>query len=272
MIAPTKIPTPAAAGTPIEAAAPTGPEIKPPVARTPDTPQHLPGSTAETSQLKDLNPSKEVADALKDCAKTMLQIKDGARLLMAAEAVQCDDSPMGLEFKYNVLQMMREMSVRDQRLGDKLPLAFMKGRLGKLQFPKQIPTVASEKFKKDHQKDFPPGFEPARIALELNTGKNVVDLAQELRGNKKLIALREPFFKATMGPNAKNSDNLSQMIADTGIDVKRNRKAIAQALNQGSPHGGNDHMLAVGLALMAISTGIQMLQQDEPQQQRAHAG
>lgn len=233
----------------------------------------LPGRTVETIDLKGINKPEDISNALKDASKIMLFLKD-PHLLLLAQANQCGDTPMGLEFQYDVLQSVRQMSIREgsflKKSFDKLALYGLQQKLGKLQYPEKPPTEAFEKFLVDNKDKFPEGSEPTRIALELNTGKmHVADLVKIFQGNKDLPALQEPFYKALMGDKP---HDIGTMLTGVGINIKKNKAAINEMLTGNiGQHGGFDRTLAVGIGFLALTTVIQMMQQDaQPQRGMAH--
>jgi hypothetical protein len=199
----------------------------------------------------------------------MLQIKDGARMLLCAQAAQCENTPLGQEFQYNVLGMLRDMSIKDYGIVHAAQFVKMRGVLQNLSFPKNVPNEATTAFLAAHKDEFPSGYEPDRIALQLNAGKKtVIGLANEFDKKNELKAIGKAFFSEAMGKHAENLDDIPQLLTDVGINVQKRQKDIMKALGQ-IPQHTFDKTLAIGLTFLLGTTAMQMFMQDTQQGARA---
>jgi hypothetical protein len=223
-----------------------------------------PGETVQTTELKGLNTPEAINSALDEAAQVMLKLKD-PHLLLVALARQCGDTPMGRELQYDVLQTVRQMSVKDRKIGQRLPLAQLQHKLGELKYPEELPTVNFDKFCTDH-KDTYPKLELARAALAGNTGKiHPADLAKEIQKNEGLKDLQKDFYKELMGDKPHDTEAI---LTAAGIDVRKNLKAIEETLDGTiKQHGGLDRMTSLAIGMMGLGLFAQLFTALEQEQQ-----
>lgn len=225
----------------------------------------LPGTTVtEVPKLETLNRLEDIKNTLKDSAKILFQMHDGPGVLMVAQAAACGETPLGLEYQYNILDSLRHMSAGT--LEDQMPMMVLHGKLGKLNFPEKPPAGEMVKFVSAHQGEFPPGYEPGRIALMLNAGRtSVLGLASELRGNEQFAKLRQPFMEALTGRGSHVMENPAAMLSNVGF----NNKDIATVLQYGGKRPGMTGSLKFGLAMLGVQFLLSNFQEVQQQNQAA---
>ena len=275
MAATPKIPTPANVSV--------GPEMMPgggtPFAyKKPDIAKLNPVEVAKTAKVigrkTEADPPEDVNKALEESAKLFLELKD-AHVALIALARQVENTPMGQELRYDVLDMLRHMKA--DKIPEKQQAVFksMQDQMGKLNLPDKPPTKAFETFLLANKDKFPPDVNPERLALMFNSGEmtpgKIMDLFNKY---KEFQDLREPLAKELLGnkPPLTTPEALLDAVHIEKSD--QNLKALKEAFKREKvikPHGGFDKTLAIGLFFMIASTGIQMFQQDSQPPQRGGA-